>query len=43
MTTRERVWFMLNNCAITRIDFRGDEVGLIYTNRADFLPADLIT
>jgi len=43
LNSREGLWFMLNNCAITRIDFREDEVALIYTNRADFLPAELIT
>jgi len=43
LNSRDGLWFMLNNCAITRIDFREDEVALIYTNRADFLPAELIT
>jgi 2,3-bisphosphoglycerate-dependent phosphoglycerate mutase len=42
-SSREGLWFILNNCAITRIDFREDEVALVYANRADFLPADLIT
>ena len=43
MSSREGLWFMLNNCAITRIDFNEDDVSLIYTNRADFLPAEWIT
>jgi 2,3-bisphosphoglycerate-dependent phosphoglycerate mutase len=43
LPTRDGLWFMLNNCAVTRIDFREDEVALIYTNRADFLPDDLVT
>lgn len=38
-----RVWFSLNNAAITRIDFREDETFLVYMNRADFLPRSLIT
>jgi 2,3-bisphosphoglycerate-dependent phosphoglycerate mutase len=43
MSSREGLWFMLNNCAITRIDFKDQEVSLIYTNRVDFMPARLIT
>ncbi len=38
-----RPWFILNNAALTRIDFLGDHVDLVYLNRADFLPRDLIT
>lgn len=37
------VWFGINNCAITRIDFMAEYVGLVYLNRVDFLPAELIT
>ena len=38
-------WFALNNTAVTRIDFRGDErgVGVMYMNRVDFLPRALLT
>ncbi|MBN1933602.1 MAG: histidine phosphatase family protein [Anaerolineae bacterium] len=36
------IWFAMNNTALTRIDF-GEEVRIAYTNRADFLPAELIT
>ncbi len=43
-------WFEINNTGITRIDFRGDNVpvgwsrtALIYANRVDFLPAELVT
>jgi 2,3-bisphosphoglycerate-dependent phosphoglycerate mutase len=43
LPSREGLWFMMNNCAITRIDFKEDETSLIYLNRADFLPADLVT
>jgi 2,3-bisphosphoglycerate-dependent phosphoglycerate mutase len=39
----ERHWFALNNVAITRIDFRDGVTQLMYLNRADFLPGDLIT
>ncbi|MBN2148553.1 MAG: histidine phosphatase family protein [Anaerolineales bacterium] len=35
-------WFMMNNVAITRLDFT-DEVALVYQNRLDFLPDHLIT
>ena len=36
-------WFELNNAAITRIDFNDWGVALVYMNRVDFLPKDLIT
>lgn len=36
-------WFLLNNTAISRLDFRKEEIALIYTNRTDFLPPELIT
>lgn len=36
-------WFNLNNAAITRIDFLGEETVLVYANRTDFLPDELIT
>lgn len=39
----EGFWFVMNNAAITRIDFEPDEARLIYQNRADFLPFELIT
>lgn len=38
----EGLRFSLNNCAITRIDFT-DVVRLIYTNRLEFMPRELIT
>jgi 2,3-bisphosphoglycerate-dependent phosphoglycerate mutase len=40
---REGYWFALNNAAITRIDFDDERIGLIYLNRADFLPKELVT
>ena len=40
---RNSYWFSLNNTAITRIDFRSEDVRLVYLNRVDFLPRDLIT
>ena len=49
LPSRDHVWFMLNNTAITRIDFHDEGVGynghadLVYTNRTDFLPDELIT
>ncbi len=43
LDVERRTWFSLNNVAITRIDFREDEVFLIYMNRVDFLPKKLIT
>ncbi len=38
-----RLWFAINNCAITRIDFEGDEIIVTYQNRVDFLPREIIT
>jgi 2,3-bisphosphoglycerate-dependent phosphoglycerate mutase len=35
--------FILNNAAISRIDFENGKVRLCYLNRVDFLPKDLIT
>jgi len=35
--------FALNNGAITRLDFREEEIVLSYSNRADFLPRELVT
>ncbi len=39
----DRYWFTLNNTGITRIEFQDDWVGLIYSNRTDFLPEELVT
>ena len=36
-------WFALNNTGITRIDFYDGTIGLVYANRVDFIPRDLIT
>mgnify|MGYP005845911599 CR=1 FL=1 len=43
MSSRDGLWFTINNCAITRIDFYEGEVSVIYTNRTDFLPDEWIT
>jgi 2,3-bisphosphoglycerate-dependent phosphoglycerate mutase len=40
---RKERWFILNNAAITRIDFDARGIWLVYMNRADFLPRELIT
>ena len=36
-------WLALNNGALTRVDFNGEETALSYLNRAGFLPRELIT
>jgi broad specificity phosphatase PhoE len=36
-------WFMMYNTAITCIEFKGEEIDIVYTNRVDFLTPDLIT
>jgi 2,3-bisphosphoglycerate-dependent phosphoglycerate mutase len=43
MPSSDRVWFVLNNAAITRIDWYDQHVDLVYMNRVDFLPQELIT
>jgi 2,3-bisphosphoglycerate-dependent phosphoglycerate mutase len=40
---RDGYWFVLNNAALTRVDFREGGVDLVYLNRVDFLPDSLIT
>ncbi len=40
---REDFWFVLNNTAISRIDFDDENIWLSYLNRVDFLPRELIT
>jgi 2,3-bisphosphoglycerate-dependent phosphoglycerate mutase len=39
----DRFWFVLNNVGITRIDFTSTEINVVYMNRLDFLPRDLVT
>jgi 2,3-bisphosphoglycerate-dependent phosphoglycerate mutase len=36
-------WFMMNNCAISRIDFHPGSIDIAYINRTDHLPDHLIT
>ncbi len=43
LPTQNGYWFALNNAAITRIDFHVDGTVLVYSNRVDFLPAELVT
>lgn len=43
LSADREVWFTMNNTAITRIDITPDENRLIYLNRLDFLPPELIT
>jgi len=43
MSNKQDVWFTLNNCAVSRIDVRENEIAFAYLNRFDFLPPDLIT
>jgi 2,3-bisphosphoglycerate-dependent phosphoglycerate mutase len=40
---REGYWFVMNNAAISRIEFRDEDAWLLYLNRVDFLPRELIT
>ena len=43
MPNEEKVWFTIDNCAVSRLDTRQEELALVYLNRFDFLPPDLIT
>lgn len=44
LARRRFFWFQLNNAGITRLDFRDDGGAvLVYQNRVDYLPPDLIT
>jgi 2,3-bisphosphoglycerate-dependent phosphoglycerate mutase len=36
-------WFFINNCSISRFDFRKDDIMICYLNRTDHLPAHLIS
>jgi 2,3-bisphosphoglycerate-dependent phosphoglycerate mutase len=40
---RTTPWFIMNNAAISRIDFREDHTRVTYTNRLDYLPRELVT
>ncbi len=39
----DQAWFTLNNTAITRIDFEGEQTWVSYMNRLEFMPEELIT
>lgn len=39
----EQVWFRLNNASVSRIDFFPERFVVVYWNRIDFLPGELIT
>lgn len=43
MPQREGLWFTMNNAAITRIDFIDGYVDLVYQNRVDFLPVEIVS
>ena len=43
MPGREGYRFIMNNAAISRFDFHDEDTWLIYLNRVDFLPRELIT
>jgi 2,3-bisphosphoglycerate-dependent phosphoglycerate mutase len=41
--TPDEMWFRLNNVSISRIDFFKERYVVVYWNRVDFLPPELIT
>jgi len=43
MPDQDRIWFILNNAAITRLDFESERTEVVYVNRVDHLPQALIT
>jgi len=40
---RDGFWFLMNNTAITRFDFKEDETVLVYQNQTSHLPPDRVT
>jgi 2,3-bisphosphoglycerate-dependent phosphoglycerate mutase len=42
-TRRRDRWFVLNNAGVTRIDWVERGIRLVYLNRTDFLPQEMIT
>jgi broad specificity phosphatase PhoE len=40
---KSKIRFVMNNSAITRIDFIDGSVQVVYQNRTDFLPTELVT
>jgi 2,3-bisphosphoglycerate-dependent phosphoglycerate mutase len=43
LSETEGYWFALHNAAITRLDLNDERIRLIYLNRVDFLPKELVT
>ena len=43
LSSQVSVWFEMNNTAISRFDFTGEDIKLDYHNRVAHLPPDLIT
>jgi 2,3-bisphosphoglycerate-dependent phosphoglycerate mutase len=39
----QEIWFVMNNAAITRIDFEAQEIRIIYQNRLDYMPSELLS
>lgn len=42
-TKQDGLWFLMNNTAITRIDFMPEFTDVMYMNRCDFLPQEMIS
>jgi 2,3-bisphosphoglycerate-dependent phosphoglycerate mutase len=40
---RHQFWFLLNNCAISRLDYASKQLLICYHNRHEFLPDTFIT
>lgn len=40
---KENLWFTCNNCSVSRIDVSEHGIAIVYLNRIDFLPPELIT
>jgi 2,3-bisphosphoglycerate-dependent phosphoglycerate mutase len=43
LPAKDKFWFTLNNCAVSRLDETEYGLALVYLNRFDFLPPDLLT
>jgi 2,3-bisphosphoglycerate-dependent phosphoglycerate mutase len=43
MPRQEGLWFTMHNAAITRIDFVDGSVDIVYQNRVDYLPVEIVS
>jgi hypothetical protein len=42
LSSKDEFWFLMHNTAISRFDFVDGRVIVVYQNKVDFLPQELI-